>query len=384
MNRATAKISASKSRAKGSPKAPAKKFTGAYAAAGVDRAAADRLVGRIAGLTRKQNSLKNVRSAIGGYASLYELSPDQWLASSTDGVGTKLKLAFDWNGHRTVGIDLVAMSVNDLVCVGATPLFFLDYFATGKLKAQTAEQVIAGVVRGCEQAGCALVGGETAEMPGFYSEGEYDLAGFAVGSVRPAEVIPQAKGPKRVCPGDALIGIASSGFHSNGYSLIRRLFKTWKPGKSSPDWMRSRAGLAKELLAPTRIYVKPLLPLLRTGKVKGLAHITGSGFLNVPRISEDVSYEIALPRLNERARVYTWLKEAAFDIPFFELAQTFNMGIGMVVAVSAKDADAVLRALRKSGELAWKIGRATRKAGTTSTVTVTDAAYGREGHAVLR
>jgi len=187
-----------------------------------------------------------------------------------------------------------------------------------------------------------------------------------------------------VRPNDVLIGISSSGFHSNGYSLVRKLFAGWKPSPASPAWAKSRGIVAKELLKPTRIYVKPLLPLLRAGKLKGLAHVTGSGFLNVPRISEEASYEIALPKLAERPRAYQWLQDAGFDIPFFELAQTFNLGIGMVVAVSPENADSVLRALRRSGELAWKIGFVTRKTGKVSTVTVTDASYGKEGYAVLR
>jgi phosphoribosylformylglycinamidine cyclo-ligase len=325
-----------------------------YADAGVDRAAADRLVDKIAVMT-KSTLNRRVKSSVGGYASLFELDPKRWLAASTDGVGTKLKLAFRLNEHRTVGIDLVAMSVNDLICVGAEPLFFLDYFATGKLDTGVAEQVLEGIVEGCRQAGCALVGGETAEMPDLYSSGEYDLGGFAVGFVEPKRVLPRVKGPAKglrgsVAAGDALIGIASSGTHSNGYSLLRKLL---------PEGAESNL-LARELLTPTRIYVKPLLPLVRKGVIKGMAHITGSGFLNVPRISEKVSYDITLPPRAERPKIYDWVRSRS-GLPLEELAQTFNLGIGMVLAVDPKKAPEILRALKKSGEKAWSIGQVIRK-----------------------
>lgn len=360
----------------------------AYRSSGVNRDAADRLVTKITGLTKNQAGLARVKSKIGGYASLYELTKENWLASSTDGVGTKLKLAFDWDSHHTVGIDLVAMSVNDLICVGATPLFFLDYFATGKLKPKTAERVLEGIVNGCRDAGCALVGGETAEMPGFYPNGEYDLAGFAVGNVHPKEVLPRDRGLGGVKPGDVILGLASHGFHSNGYSLVRKIFETWKPGKTQPTWAKSRKIVAQELLKPTRIYVRPLLPLIRENRIKGLAHITGSGFLNVPRISSDVSYEIHLPPLAMRARAYHWL-HSAVKIPFSELAQTFNLGIGMVLVVSPSEKEQVLRRLRKSGELVWELGRVTKqKKGARCTVDIWDSTGARNEkeseHAVLR
>jgi phosphoribosylformylglycinamidine cyclo-ligase len=328
-----------------------------YAQAGVDRAAADRLVERISGLA-KTTLNKKVKGAVGGYASLYELDKKRWLAASTDGVGTKLKLAFRLKEHSTVGIDLVAMSVNDLLCVGAEPLFFLDYLATGKLEPGTAEQVLKGIVEGCRQAKCALVGGETAQMPEFYQEGEYDLGGFAVGQLSPKEALPR----KDIKPGDTLIGIASSGPHSNGYSLLRKLL--------AQDDTETRA---RELLTPTRIYAKALVPLIQARAFKGLAHITGSAFLNVPRMSGKVSYEIRLPCLDEAPQIFEWIRERS-GLPLAELAQTFNMGIGMVAVVDPKKESEVLKKLKKAGERAWVIGevRKTRKGAPESEVLVQD------------
>lgn len=332
-----------------------------YRESGVDIAAADRLVDSIAKLARS-TARKGVKQSIGGYASLYALNPRQWLAASTDGVGTKLKLAFALNRHDTIGIDLVAMSVNDLLCVGAEPLFFLDYLATAKLNLEQSREVIRGIVSGCKEAGCALVGGETAEMPGFYDQGEYDLAGFAVGVVSPREVLPN----RTIRAGDALIGIASSGFHSNGFSLIRRLID--QSGLKS----RAKKRLMLEALVPTRIYARSLLPLLRKREIKGLAHITGSGFLNVPRMSSRVSYRVALPNSNERPRAYRII-EAISAMSLAERAITFNLGIGMVVAVDRARAARVLRSLRRSGEKAWLIGEVVRKErGQPSVVTVID------------
>jgi phosphoribosylformylglycinamidine cyclo-ligase len=318
-----------------------------YAQAGVDRSAADKLVGRIAGMA-KSTLNKRVKSAVGGYASLYELDKKRWLAASTDGVGTKLKLAFMLGDHSTVGIDLVAMSVNDLLCVGAEPLFFLDYLATGKIEPGVAEQVLSGIVEGCRQASCALVGGETAQMPDFYQPGEYDLGGFAVGSLSPRDALPR----KDVKPGDTLIGIGSSGAHSNGYSLLRKLL-----AKESASKREERA---RELLTPTRIYAKCLAKLIQERAFKGLAHITGSAFLNVPRISEKVSYEIELPRASEVAPVFQWIRERS-GLPLSELAQTFNLGVGMVAVVAPKDAERILKKLKRAGEQAWVIGEVTRK-----------------------
>jgi phosphoribosylformylglycinamidine cyclo-ligase len=310
-----------------------------YENAGVSRQAADHFVEKIAVLSRSTLN-RRVKASIGGYASLFELDKKNWIAASTDGVGTKLKLAFQLKEHRTVGIDLVAMSVNDLLCVGALPLFFLDYFATGKLDSGVAEDVLAGIVEGCNQAKCALVGGETAEMPDFYSSGEYDLAGFAVGSVHPASVLPK----KDIKKGDILIGLASSGFHSNGYSLLRKLISS----NESPE-------VLKNLLAPTRIYVSAIRSLFEKKLVKGMAHITGSGFLNVPRISEKVSYEIHLPPLTERPSVFEWVKDRS-GLSLEELSQTFNLGVGMVLVVSPNKSSEALKKLKKSGEKAWVLG----------------------------
>lgn len=314
-----------------------------YSQAGVDREAADRLVDRIGKLAKSTLNSK-VKGSVGGYASLYEWDAKTFMAASTDGVGTKLKLAGALQDHSTVGIDLVAMSVNDLICVGAEPLIFLDYFATGKLKTEVAAQVIQGIVEGCKQAKCALVGGETAEMPDFYDDGEYDLAGFAVGRVSKKLVLPKSK----IKPGTKLIGIASSGCHSNGFSLIRKLLDRESPGAAKQETM-------KQLLAPTKIYVKSVMPLLDRNMILGLAHITGSGFLNVPRISSKVSYRIELPTLKQVAPVYTWVR-AQSGLGIDELGQTFNMGVGMVLAVEPKKVKLVLSALKKAKERAWEIG----------------------------
>ncbi len=311
----------------------------------MDRDAADRLVEKIQTLV-KPTLNSRVKSSIGGYASLFALDKKRLIAASTDGVGTKLKLAFRLKEHKTVGIDLVAMSVNDLLCVGAEPLFFLDYFATGKLDSQIASDVISGIVAGCKQAHCALVGGETAEMPDFYSPGEYDLAGFAVGMVDADKTLPH----REIRPGDVLIGLRSSGCHSNGFSFLRRIVPEGLDGFS----------IAQEMFTPTRIYVDSLSGLLKKGNIKGLAHITGSGFLNVPRMNSKVSYEIELPPLRERPGIFKWIRDfGGMDLK--ESAITFNLGIGMVAAVAPAKASSVLKALKKSGETAWELGVVTSK-----------------------
>lgn len=338
---------------------------GAYEKAGVNRDLADQFVDSISVMVKSTLNPK-VKSGVGGYASLYALNSKQYLAAGTDGVGTKLKLAFEWDSHDTVGIDLVAMSVNDLLCVGAKPLFFLDYFATGKLKPQTAKEVLSGIVQGCRQSGCALIGGETAEMPGFYEDGEYDLAGFAVGVVDKKKVLPA----KNIRAGDVLIGVSSSGFHSNGYSLVRKLFAKWKASKGL-----SKKALAQELLKPTLIYTQAVEKLVAQGAIKGLAHITGSGFLNVPRMSSKVSYEITLPALQERPKAIQWL-EGLNDtsLTFAEKVQTFNMGVGLVIACDPKNAKKVLAHLKKTHYKAWTLGTVTRKKGSCE-VQVTDGAH---------
>ncbi len=338
-----------------------------YRGAGVDRVLADRLVDRIRTITggngRETPAIKEkrraLRSTVGGYASLYALSKDQWLAASTDGVGTKLKLAFELGVHKTVGIDLVAMSINDLLCVGAKPLFFLDYLATGKLDLADSTAVIAGVAEGCRRAGALLVGGETAEMPGFYSAGEYDLAGFAVGLVHPKNALPKT-GAAGVRPGDRLVGLRSSGFHSNGYSLLRKVAKRWRPADTNLAWAKTRKALLKELLTPTEIYTDAILPATERGLYQGLAHITGSGFLNVPRMGEHVSYEITMPSARELPRVYEWLKRTE-SVSITETLTTFNCGLGMIGAVRPADAAKVVAIARKAGIWAKVVGEVLEK-----------------------
>lgn len=327
-----------------------------YQNSGVDREQGDALVGAIQKMLHKNSAKqillkKHLVSSVGGYASVYKFSKTKWLAISTDGVGTKLKLAFETGIHHTVGIDLVAMSVNDLLCVGATPELFLDYFATGKLLPRIAEKVLEGIVEGCRQAGCLLVGGETAEMPGLYEKGEYDLAGFATGSLNPKDFLPRRE---QIQAGDVLIGLPSSGFHSNGFSLVRK----WLEGASAKDRKRR----IQQALTPTRIYVDSVNELLKVKSVRGLAHITGSGFLNVPRISEAFHYEINLPPVNETPQVY---QERDFldAIEFQERVQTFNMGVGMVICVAKKDSENILKLLKRGGERAFVLGEVSSRVG---------------------
>jgi phosphoribosylformylglycinamidine cyclo-ligase len=322
-----------------------------YRDAGVDIDAGDQLVENIKPFARR-TLREGVLAGIGGFGALFEV-PKRYkepvLVSGTDGVGTKLKLAFELGRHDTIGIDLVAMSVNDVLVQGAEPLFFLDYFACGRLDVTTATQVVKGIALGCEQAGCALIGGETAEMPGMYTPGEYDLAGFAVGVVEKAGIIDGS----RITDGDAVLGVASSGAHSNGYSLIRRILE-----KSGADLATNFDGrtLGEALLTPTRIYVKPLLALMRELQVKGLAHITGGGLLeNVPRILPGgVVAEIdrsAWPH----PPLFAWLQQTG-SVADQEMLRVFNCGIGMVVVLAHADAERALAALRAAGETAYCIG----------------------------
>jgi phosphoribosylformylglycinamidine cyclo-ligase len=322
-----------------------------YRDAGVDIDAGDQLVENIKPFARR-TLREGVLAGIGGFGALFEV-PKRYkepvLVSGTDGVGTKLKLAFELGRHDTIGIDLVAMSVNDVLVQGAEPLFFLDYFACGRLDVATATQVVKGIALGCEQAGCALIGGETAEMPGMYTPGEYDLAGFAVGVVEKAGIIDGS----RIADGDAVLGVASSGAHSNGYSLIRRILE--KSGADLATHFDGRT-LGDALLTPTRIYVKPLLALMRELQVKGLAHITGGGLLeNVPRILPGgVVAEIdrsAWPR----PPIFAWLQQAG-SVADQEMLRVFNCGIGMVVVLAHGDAERALAALRAAGETAYRIG----------------------------
>ena len=325
-----------------------------YRDAGVDIDAGDALVDRIKPLA-KRTMRPEVLGGIGGFGALFELTGkyrEPVLVSGTDGVGTKLKLAFQWNKHDTVGQDLVAMSVNDILVQGAEPLFFLDYFACGKLEVDTAADVVSGIARGCELSGCALIGGETAEMPGMYPAGEYDLAGFAVGAVEKSEIIDGSK----IVPGDVVLGLASSGAHSNGYSLIRKIIDLAKPDLDADFHGRPFRDV---VLEPTRIYVKPMLALMRAmpGAVKGMAHITGGGITeNVPRIlAEGLTARIdaaawTLPPL------FQWLKDAG-NVDAQEMYRVFNCGIGMAVIVSAADADAAQAKLAEAGETVFRIGR---------------------------
>ena len=323
-----------------------------YRDAGVDIDAGDELVERIKPLARK-TMREGVLRGIGGFGALFEVPRryrDPVLVAGTDGVGTKLKLAFELQQHDTIGIDLVAMSVNDILVQGAEPLFFLDYFACGKLDIDTATAVVSGVAKGCEMAGCALIGGETAEMPDMYPPGEYDLAGFAVGVVEKSSIIDGT----RIVPGDVLLGLPSSGAHSNGYSLIRKIIARSNVELSMK--LHGGLSLADALLAPTRIYVKPMLAVLRELPVKGMAHITGGGLTgNVPRILPDtVRAEIAQSawRLPE---LFQWLqKEGA--ITDSEMHRVFNCGIGLVVVVAREDTNRALRILRDAGEPAVVIG----------------------------
>jgi phosphoribosylformylglycinamidine cyclo-ligase len=306
-----------------------------------------------------------VLAGIGGFGALVEL-PKRYkepvLVSGTDGVGTKLKLAFALERHDTVGIDLVAMSVNDVLVQGAEPLFFLDYFACGKLDVAVAADVIKGVAQGCEAAGCALIGGETAEMPGMYPAGEYDLAGFCVGVVEKDGVIDG----RAIVPGDVVLGLASSGAHSNGYSLVRRILE-----RARPDLAADFHGqpLADALIEPTRIYVKPVLKLLGEVKVKGLAHITGGGLVeNVPRVLPDAVRAVLDKSAWPLPPLFRWLQEQG-NVAEAEMHRVFNCGIGMVVVTTADDADRAATLLRSGGETVYRIGAIEpRPAGSAATV----------------
>jgi phosphoribosylformylglycinamidine cyclo-ligase len=324
-----------------------------YRDAGVDISAGDELVERIKPFAKK-TLREGVLSGLGGFGALFEV-PKRYrepvLVSGTDGVGTKLKLAFDLKRHDTVGIDLVAMSVNDVLVQGAEPLFFLDYFACGKLDVDTAASVIKGIAKGCEYAGCALIGGETAEMPGMYPEGEYDLAGFAVGAVEKSAVITG----QNIVPGDVVLGLPSSGAHSNGYSLVRKIIARAKPDLDAPfDGSKT---LADAIMEPTRIYVKPMLALMAALPVKGMAHITGGGLTeNVPRgLPRAVKAVIEQSRW-PRPKLFQWLQSEG-NVVESEMHRVFNCGIGMVVIVAAEHVQQALQLVHAAGEKAVEIGR---------------------------
>jgi phosphoribosylformylglycinamidine cyclo-ligase len=308
-----------------------------------------------------------VMGGIGGFGALFEISKkykEPVLVSGTDGVGTKLKLAFQLNRHDTVGIDLVAMSVNDILVQGAEPLFFLDYFACGKLDVPIATDVIKGIAQGCERAGCALIGGETAEMPSMYPAGEYDLAGFAVGAVEKSKIIDGT----RIVPGDVVLGLASSGAHSNGYSLVRKIISVAQPDLQADFHGRP---LADVLMEPTRIYVKPLLALMASLEVKGMVHITGGGLVeNVPRVLQEKLTAVLHRDAWAMPPLFSWLQQHG-GVADAEMHRVFNCGIGMAVIVSKENADAAMAQLRASGETVARIGEIReRQDGEAQTIVV--------------
>lgn len=322
-----------------------------YRDAGVDIDAGDALVERIKPLAKK-TMREGVLGGIGGFGALFEV-PKRYkepvLVSGTDGVGTKLKLAFEWQRHDTVGQDLVAMSVNDILVQGAESLFFLDYFACGKLSVDTAAAVVGGIAKGCELAGCALIGGETAEMPGMYPDGEYDLAGFAVGVVEKERIITG----KEIIPGDVIIGVASSGAHSNGYSLIRKVIE--RAGAKPTDEMDGRT-LSDIVMNPTQIYVKQMLEVMQTVHVKGMAHITGGGLVeNIPRVLPANVQAVLQRDAWQMPTLFQWL-QAKGGIDDHEMHRVFNCGIGLAVVLTANQVDAALAKLKQLGLNAWQIG----------------------------
>ncbi len=327
-----------------------------YADAGVDIDAGEALVDAIKPMTKATNR-PGVVGGIGGFGGVFDLKAagfdDPLLVSGTDGVGTKLRIAIDTGILDTVGIDLVAMCANDVLAQGAQPLFFLDYYATSKLTPAAAAQVVSGIAKGCELSDCALIGGETAEMPGMYEGDDFDLAGFIVGAVERDGLLPRMETMKA---GDVLIGLASSGPHSNGYSLIRKIVERSGLGWQDPAPFNPGQSLGRALLEPTRIYVRPLMPIIKDGAIKGLAHITGGGLLdNIPRmlpanLSPDIDYDAwTLPP------VFTWLQDGG-NLSEREMRRTFNCGIGMVLCVDKDNAQSVIKALANQGESAIEIG----------------------------
>jgi phosphoribosylformylglycinamidine cyclo-ligase len=322
-----------------------------YRDAGVDIDAGDDLVDRIKPLAKK-TMREGVLAGIGGFGALFEV-PKRYkepvLVAGTDGVGTKLRLAFEWNRHDTIGQDLVAMSVNDILVQGAEPLFFLDYFACGKLTVDTAATVVGGIAKGCELSGCALIGGETAEMPGMYPPGEYDLAGFAVGAVEKSKIITG----NTIIPGDVVLAIASSGAHSNGYSLVRKIIE--RAGAKPSDDLGGRP-LGDVVMAPTEIYVKPLLKLISEIDVKGMAHITGGGLVdNVPRVLPQNTQAVLHRDSWQMPELFRWLQMKG-GVADAEMVRVFNCGIGMVVIVSPAQAEAAIKSLSAQGLKAWTVG----------------------------
>ena len=331
-----------------------------YADAGVDIDAGNALVERIKPAA-KRTKRPGVMSGLGGFGALFDLKgagyTDPILVAATDGVGTKLRIAIDTGNVDGVGVDLVAMCVNDLVCQGAEPLFFLDYFATGKLETEQAARIIEGIAKGCEGSGCALIGGETAEMPGMYSEGDFDLAGFSVGAMeRGADL------PRDVAAGDVLLGLASDGVHSNGYSLVRKLVEISGLGWDA-DCPWADGTLGEVLLTPTRLYVKPALQAVRAGGVNALAHITGGGLTeNLPRVlPDDLGAQIDLDSW-ELPGVFKWMADVG-AISETEMLKTFNCGVGMILVVKADEAEALSKLLTEAGETVYPMGNVTETTG---------------------
>ncbi len=322
-----------------------------YKDAGVDIDAGNALVERIKGVSRRTRR-PEVIGGLGGFGALCRIPAgyrEPVLVSGTDGVGTKLRLAIDLKKHDSVGIDLVAMCANDLIVQGAEPLFFLDYYATGKLDVDTAAEVVTGIGAGCELAGCSLIGGETAEMPGMYEGEDYDIAGFCVGVVEASEIIDGSK----VRPGDALIALASSGPHSNGFSLVRKVLEVSAADLTQPVGDKS---LAEALMAPTRIYVKPVLKLIKQCEIHALSHITGGGFWeNIPRVLPEQTKAVIDGSSWQWPAVFSWLQDNG-NIDTYEMYRTFNCGVGMIIALPADQEEQALALLNAEGEQAWRIG----------------------------
>jgi phosphoribosylformylglycinamidine cyclo-ligase len=334
-----------------------------YKDAGVDIDAGNALVDRIKGVA-KRTQRPEVMGGLGGFGALCEL-PKKYkepvLVSGTDGVGTKLRLAIDLNRHRGVGIDLVAMCVNDLIVQGAEPLFFLDYFATGKLNVDTAAEVVSGIGDGCEMAGAALIGGETAEMPGMYEGSDYDLAGFCVGVAEKSKLIDGTK----VASGDTLIALGSSGPHSNGYSLVRKILEV---SGADPQQAFTNGTLADALLQPTRIYVKPVLALMEQFELHAISHITGGGFWeNIPRVLPTECKAVINNSSWQWPEVFNWLQQQG-NVTTHEMYRTFNCGVGLVIALSADVADEAVETLKAAGENAWVIGQIAARNGDEAQV----------------
>ncbi|MTI17597.1 phosphoribosylformylglycinamidine cyclo-ligase [Rhodobacteraceae bacterium RKSG542] len=334
-----------------------------YSQAGVDIDAGNALVKRISPLV-KATRRSGADGEIGGFGGLFDVKgagfKDPILVAANDGVGTKLKIAIDSDQHATVGIDLVAMCVNDLIVQGAEPLFFLDYFACGALDVERATAVIAGIAEGCKISGCALIGGETAEMPGMYAKDDYDLAGFAVGAAERGQLLPSAD----IKEGDVLLGLTSSGVHSNGFSLVRKIVEVSGLGWQDAAPFEADKSLGEALMAPTRIYVKPILAAIReTGAVKAMAHITGGGLPeNLPRVLPDaLAARINLDAINAPA-VFRWLSQTG-DVAQSEMLRTFNCGVGMVVVVSAEKADEAIAKLEAEGETVLRLGQLEARSG---------------------